>query len=415
TQFEPLSVGVVLGTKVAAHPLPKRHKVRLAWKGPFTPHVQTASATAGTQMADATPIKRIVMMIDESVRGDYIDFKPGNPYTPELAALKAKGDIVNFGPAVSGGNCSHYSNAILRFDAKENHIGQAMLSQPTLWQFAKKAGFRTVYIDGQAGFNHNPGKLQNFMTQAEASDIDGFYALSENIPTPQLDDHVLDFVEKEIKPDRPVLIYANKNGAHFPYDQDYPKSARLFTPTMTQVAPKDTSVGRIDSFRNAVRWSVDRIMAKLIRDTDGLRDTVIIYTSDHGQNFDPKRFTHCTVEDPNPREGLVPLFVVTGNPALKARFEKAAAESQGHGSHFAIAPTVLDLMGYDHTAVAKAYGASLLDKSTRETKFTSGDIFGLFTEKPRWHPVDLSKRYLEPDAFPRLKAPLAHTARAGSM
>ncbi|HZD92339.1 MAG TPA: hypothetical protein VE224_19770, partial [Pseudolabrys sp.] len=113
TQFEPLSVGVVLGTKVAANPLPERHKVQLAWNGPFTPQVKTASADAGAA-AKPTPIKRIVMMIGESVRGDYIDWQPGNPYTPELAALKAQGQIVDFGPAVSGGNCSHYSNAILR-------------------------------------------------------------------------------------------------------------------------------------------------------------------------------------------------------------------------------------------------------------------------------------------------------------
>ena len=337
TQFEPLSVGLVLGSKVAANPLPQRHAVELAWNGPFTPRAETT--------AQATPIKRIIMMIGESVRGDYIDWTPGNPYTPELAALKDR--IVNFGPAVSGGNCSHYSNSILRFGAKENAVGRAMLSQPTLWQFAKKAGFRTVYIDGQAGFNHNPGKLQNFMTAAEARDIDGFYALSEKIPTPRLDDHLLDIVMKEIKPDKPVLIYANKNGAHFPYDQGYPKSARLFQPTMSQ-SPTDTSASRINSFRNVVRWSVDRILAKLIKDAD-LKDTVIIYTSDHGQNFDPKHFTHCTVENPNPREGLVPLFVATGNPTLKARFEKAAQESRGHGSHFAIAPTVLDLLGYNQT------------------------------------------------------------------
>ena len=408
TQFEPLSVGLVLGSKVAGNPLPKRRAVDIAWNGPFTPRAGTVGA--GTS-AQATPIKRIIMMIGESVRGDYIDWTPGNPYTPELASLKDK--IVNFGPAVSGGNCSHYSNSILRFGAKENAVGRAMLSQPTLWQFAKKAGFRTVYIDGQAGFNHNPGKLQNFMTQAEASDIDGFYALSEKIPTPRLDDKLLDIVMNEIKPDKPVLIYANKNGAHFPYDQGYPESARLFQPTMSQ-SPTDTSASRINSFRNVVRWSVDRILAKLIKEAD-LKDTVIIYTSDHGQNFDPKHFTHCTVENPNPREGLVPLFVATGNPALKARFEKAARESRGHGSHFAIAPTVLDLLGYNQQAVAKAYGASLMDKSTRETKFTSGDIFGLFAEKPRWHPVDLSKSYLEPDANPKPQPAPAHTAQAGSM
>jgi lipid A ethanolaminephosphotransferase len=403
TQFEPLSVGVVLGSKLAANPLPKRHPVSLAWDGPFTPQSETSAAAA-----PATPIRRIIMMIDESVRGGYIDWTPGNPYTPELASLKDR--IVNFGPAVSGGNCSHYSNAILRFGAKENGIGRQILSNPTIWQYAKKAGFRTVYIDGQAGFIHNPGKLQNFMTAAEARDINDFYALDGSIPIPRLDDKLLDIVLKEVKAGGPVLIYANKNGAHFPYDEDYPENARIFRPTMSE-SPTDTSASRIRSYRNAVRWSVDRIMARLIEHAD-LRDTVIIYTSDHGQAFNPKHFTHCTTENPDPREGLVPLFVVTGNLALRARFEAAAKASRGHGSHFSIAPTVLDLLGYDRAAVAKSYGASLLDKSTRITEFTSGDIFGLFAEKPRLHLVDLSKNYLEPDANPAPAARPARTAQA---
>ena len=405
TQFEPLSVGIVLGSKVAANPLPQRRPVSLAWKGPFTPRGETNGSAA-----PPVPIRRIVLMIDESVRGDYIDWTPGNPYTPELARLKDK--IVDFGPAASGGNCSHYSNAILRFGARQDGIGRDLLAIPTLWQYAKKAGFRTVYIDGQAGFNHNPGKLQNFMTAGEARDIDGFYALDEAISPPSLDDKLLDIVLNEVKPDKPVLIYANKNGAHFPYDQDYPDQARLFHPTMSEAA-QDNRASRIASFRNAVRWSVDRIMARLIEEADR-PDTVIIYTSDHGQAFDPKHFTHCTVDDPDPREGLVPLFVVTGNAALRAQLEAAAKASRGHGSHFAIAPTVLDLLGYSEEAVAKTYGGSLLRKSARAPEFTTGDIFGLFTDKPRWHPVDLAHDYLERDAFPKPQPPSAHTAQAGA-
>jgi len=136
---------------------------------------------------------------------------------------------------------------------------------------------------------------------------------------------------------------------------------------------------------------------------------VVIYTSDHGQNFEPGRLTHCTVENPDPREGLVPLFVITDNAALRARLEKAAAESRGHGSHFAIAPTVLELLGYSHADIAKAFGPSLLDKSDRKTEFTSGDIFGLFSD-PRRHPIDLGKDYLEPAAL-MAGRPNAHAAQ----
>jgi glucan phosphoethanolaminetransferase (alkaline phosphatase superfamily) len=395
TQFAPLSVGAVVVSKVTINPLPKRRAVAWTWRGPFAvaaPRAEVRPPRA--PVIRAAQVRHIVMLIDESVRGDYIDWTPGNPYTPELARLKS--NFVNFGPAVSGGNCSHYSNAILRFGASRTALGRPVLTSPTIWQYAKKAGFRTVYIDAQAAFNRNPGKLQNFMTAEETRDIDGFNALDEKIASPDLDDRLLDIVLKELKSDKPVFIYANKNGAHFPYDNGYPLSARQFRPTMSE-AHKDETQSRVNSFRNVVKWSVDRFFKRLF-DEGVLKDTVIIYTSDHGQNFNPERLTHCTVEDPDPREGLVPLFVTTDNKELKSRFADAAKASMGHASHFSIVPTVLELLGYGHEDIEKIYGESLLEKHARPPAFTTGDIFGLFSSKVRWHPLDLTKSYLEPAA-----------------
>lgn len=302
-----------------------------------------------------------------------------------------------------------HANAILRFAARQDGIGRALLSDPTLWQYARKAGFRTVFVDGQASFNRNPGKLQNFMTAAEQHDIDKFHALDADVPPPMLDDRLTDIVLRELEPDAPVLIYANKNGAHFPYDLSYPEKARVFRPTMTETA--DTSASRIRSYRNVIRWSVDRILRRLIEQAP-LDDTVIIYTSDHGQALNPERLTHCSVDRPDPREGLVPLFVITGNAALRAQFRAAANASRGHGSHFSIAPTVLELLGYDAAAVAGAQGPSLLTKSVRAAEFTSGDVFGLFSDEPNRHPVDLGRNYLEPAANPTAAAVEAHSAHA---
>jgi predicted ATP-grasp superfamily ATP-dependent carboligase len=41
---------------------------------------------------------------------------------------------------------------------------------PSIWQYAKKAGLRTVYIDAQ----RTAGNLQNLMTDTEKKDIDEF-------------------------------------------------------------------------------------------------------------------------------------------------------------------------------------------------------------------------------------------------
>ena len=97
-------------------------------------------------------MNKLVFIMDESIRGDYTTL--GNPQldtTPYLASL---GDVlVNFGVAISGHNCSAYSRYIFRYGAKMETLPHALahglnLPGPTIWQYAKAAGMRTVYIDG---------------------------------------------------------------------------------------------------------------------------------------------------------------------------------------------------------------------------------------------------------------------------
>ncbi len=388
TQFAPLSVGAVVISRVALNPLPQRQAVSWTWRGPFAAAAPRAqSVPPRSPIVHAADVRRIVILVDESLRGDYIDWKLGNPYTPELAQLKDK--IVDFGPAASGGNCSHYSNAILRFTAARDGLGRKLLTNPTIWQYAKKAGFRTVFIDAQAGFNRNPGKLQNFMTAEETRDMDGFYALDEAIPPPKLDDNLLDITLRELKSDKPVLIYANKNGAHFPYDRGYPDAATL-VPSDHERDGEGQHKRRVNSFRNVVNWSVDRFFKRLFEEA-ALKDTVIIYTSDHGQNFNPARLTHCTVEDPDPREGLVPLFVITGKRcAARTPCRRCGREPRPRKS-------LLDHADRAGAArlwpddIAGIYGDLLLQPNKRAPAFTTGDIFGLFAMQQRWHPIDLSR------------------------
>ncbi|WP_191057632.1 sulfatase-like hydrolase/transferase [Geminicoccus harenae] len=387
-QFTPLAVGAVSGMVLANNPVPQRSEVE--WT-PGLPRVRS-----------------IVLLVDESVRGDYIDWTPGNPYTPGLASRAAS--ISNFGPAASGGNCSHYSNAILRFMGSRNRLGKALLTNPTIWQYAKKAGFRTVYIDAQASIISSSGKMQNFMTTSELRSIDSFQLVGDAVAPAELDNRMLDMIKAELATDEPVFIYAVKNGAHFPYDMGYPPEEVLFRPTMTE-APKDDASARIRSYRNVVRWSVDRFFARVFDELE-LDNTVILYTSDHGQQFRTDRLPHCTVEQPDPREALVPLFTITGHAQLKTQFDQSALSGRGHASHFAIMPAILELIGYDTREVSVIYPESLLKTNLVPLQFTSGDILGLFSNRIRWHPLDLDQDYLEqlePDRI-NVRPAAAHAA-----
>jgi arylsulfatase A-like enzyme len=144
---------------------------------------------------------------------------------------------------------------------------------------------------------------------------------------------------------------------------------------------------------------VDRFFDRLFRATS-LKDTVIIYTSDHGQVLRPGRLSHCSIEEPDPREALVPLFVATDDEGLRSRFGSAATLQRGQASHFSIGPTALELMGYSVADITELSTASLLPQNVRTpdatpSRFTTGDIFALFTSRTRWHDIDLHASYLE--------------------
>jgi glucan phosphoethanolaminetransferase (alkaline phosphatase superfamily) len=374
SQFSSVSLASLLGYKISTNSVPVRQEV--SWQ----PSVEAQSKKA----------KNIIYIVDESVRGDYIDLTPGNKLTPKFATLADK--FVNFGPAVSGGDCSNYSNSILRFGVtRKNLIASATLN-PTLFQYAKKAGYRTVYIDAEAHLITDKNFLQNFMTVKEREDIDGFYPIHE-LPPNVADQELARIISEELKSGKPIFVYANKNGTHTPYDNDYPATATLFHPTMKELG-KDTVASLVASYRNALSWSVDNFMADFFANID-LSTSTIIYTSDHGQRFEPGKITHCQVENPDPRMGIVPLMAYSSDPEIRAKFEKGAALISGKASHFQIAPTLYNLMGYAPADIATSYDESLFDGTSRTPEMTTGDIFGVFSQHVNVTPVDPTKPYME--------------------
>lgn len=106
-----------------------------------------------------------------------------------------------------------------------------------------------MFIDAQAGFVTVYGKLQNYMTPAEAISIDRFYKLDNAIRTHDLDDELVNIVLKEMSVGDPVFIYANKNGAHFPYSDGRLRSLHptpapqgRFNPMQTRSAGRQTAL-----------------------------------------------------------------------------------------------------------------------------------------------------------------------------
>ena len=379
-QLVPLSIAGAISYKLSTTELPKRNVVTLV-------------------PVSKPKMRHLVYLVDESINPDYL-------YTDKGKLLKGLAEnaskISNFGIAVSGGNCSARSNAILRLGATRDNLIETIRTSPSIWQYAKKAGFRTVYIDAQdsSKVTTKPNDFQNYMTNEEAAYIDKFYKI-KNIAAPQLDFKLLEILKAELENDKPTFVYANKNGAHFPYHNNYPENEAIFLP-VTGVAKskgleglvglyEDSGMtGVINTYKNSLYWTVDKFFRQFF-DEINLDDTVVIYTSDHGQYFEPHSTTHCTSGDGAPAsEGLVPLMLITDKSELKPVFSTAATTNYNHADQFSIFPTLLNLMGYSEN-IQRVYGNDLLStgNSIKNTKsaFNTGDIMGFISKETIWREV----------------------------
>ncbi|MGR9037159.1 MAG: sulfatase-like hydrolase/transferase, partial [Gammaproteobacteria bacterium] len=164
-------------------------------------------------------IKKIVVVVDEAVRGDYLGLNNTHyDNTPYLA--KSSDFIANYGVATSVANCSHTSRYLMRIGLPKNKLPDLTLLSahlPTIWQYANNAGFETVLIDARYKF----GIFREHMTYEEAAQINQYISVL-NHPYYERDPKVADKLLEVLKRDEPMLIYVNKYGAHQPYNDSFP-------------------------------------------------------------------------------------------------------------------------------------------------------------------------------------------------
>ena len=321
-------------------------------------------------------VDKIVLIVDESIRADILGI---NGYrqttTPYLRTVDT--GIVNFGVAASSSNCSDYSNLILRSGVRRQSIpdhDQITLKTPTIWQYAKNAGFHTVYVDaqtpeGQTGY-------QNFMNQRETRFIDEIVTVRQEVAY-ESDRVALEELTDHLKRPGKTFLMLNKYGMHFPYFRSYPTEYEFFTPALGPGEPMDDREKSLNSFMNGVRWSVDDWFKSLLSESGEFEPYVIVYTSDHGQNIvdDGTLGTHC-----RPRatrfEGMVPMIVFSNDTTILDRFETIQQASYDRTSHFQVFPTLISLAGYREPWVRSHYGASLSERPDSSPQFFVGDLHG---------------------------------------
>ena len=343
----------------------------------------------------------IVLIIDESISGNYLDINAPFGVHSNLKEPRAGVEIFNYGYAASIANCSADTNVTLRYGGTRADYMRINSTLPSIWQYAKKAGLRTVYIDAQ----RTAGNLQNLMNDAEKKDIDEFVQFDQT----SVRDRDMAAAAKLIEllnDDQPALVVINKVGAHFPVHDKYPDAFMAYRPTLPRgqfvevadTGQRDGFNGQPDdwvlyrnAYKNTLLWNVGEFFSRVFAQAN-LNNALLIYTSDHGQDLhergNPGLNTHCG-GDPVEEEGLVPLVVIQGSGLKTVDWQAHLTGNKDRSSHYNIFPTLLQLMGYDLAGVEAVYGKPLSvptgDDFTFNYRFNAR-----LGAKPEWKHIDLN-------------------------
>jgi lipid A ethanolaminephosphotransferase len=365
---------------------------------------QSVGPREGVQLPHSgrSPSQDLVLIIDESVSGNYLDINTPNGVPTPLGHPPDSVRVINFGYAASITNCSAGVNYTLRFGGTRDDYVRINARMPSIWQYAKAAGLETVFIDAQ----RTGGMLINRMNKGELADIDQWLQFND-VAVRDRDMATAAKLASLFADGAQQFIYVNKMGAHFPIHDKAPDEFVRYRPALPRgsygaVADSGQRFGIGDSaadwvlyrnsYRNTLLWTVGEFFNRLFG-SGQLDGAVIIYTSDHGQDLhergNPGLNTHCG-QSPVMEEGLVPLLVVEGAGVHSLDWTTHLEENRNHSSHFNIFPTLLELMGYAPDAVQAIYGRPLT-VPTRDP-FTFNSRFNArLGRPPKWERIDLTR------------------------
>lgn len=304
----------------------ERNLYGLAWElASAAPPPPRAEVTLVPDTAGAP--RHIVWLIDESVAAA--------PFRRLVAPTLAKVPQSDFGTAAALGHCSAPAQVALRSGVDVAHAGKNMdlRRTPSIWGYARRAGYRTILIDGQTA-----GAPQNLLLAPEAALIDELRPMAGGIDT---DRRIAKALNRQMKAPGKSFTLVVLRGVHFQYRDHYPAGT----------IPADSPVAL--QYDTALTWSKRGFFDALLAGVDR-EQVAIVYTSDHGQNLTPGALPHCS-RAPVADEFRVPLLAFLPD-ALAARY--AAAPRSGHSTS-QIFPATLGWMGYDRAAVQARYDRDL--------------------------------------------------------
>ena len=311
---------------------------------------------------DSQPTNNVVLVIDESVRGDHLSV---NGYeretTPFLDELARRGSLLTWGVAAAASTRSEdsFSHIVTGLTPTEDvEIWELAKVRPSLCQYAQEANYRTYYFDGQ---------LDDYWAanKNDLDDIDAF--LGAKYFDPNGDDPV--DVDRRIAAKTREIVSAStgnfivifKRGNHRPYNLNFPAGGEIWQPSLRSFVDErnDDLQTYINTYDNGLRYNIDAFFRSLLKGDQTLPHTVVLYTSDHGQTLSEAGEIYTHGGD-SVREAAVPLIVIGDLASVPDTGFKAM-----HANIFA---TLLDLMNYPEALRKHQYAVSLLKATSADSR-----------------------------------------------
>lgn len=340
---------------------------------------QRASVAVAPRRAPLAP--HLILVVDESVRGDLLGLNGGpEDTTPRLSARGS--EVLSMGVATSTTNQTLWSVTSLLTGLRPTDLpdrsGRAWKT-PLLFDYAAQVMER-VQVACAYPWEYD------FLDSEDLA----VHSLSEEnpgAPAHQLDRLCLDQVEDCVRQSSSSFTFLLKYGCHFDYENAYPIEERRFSPVPS--GGDRSAAGVRNSYLNALTWSVDGFLDDLLTRLEG-EDVAILYTSDHGIHFGGPlgRNSHGVSKGAAPEEGLVPLLLMGTTPQVReALASKVTGKRRARVSCFQVFASVLELLGFEGEDLDPPPEPSFLGHDGPEHhRFFSGDLAGRFPWA--WNPVD---------------------------
>lgn len=233
----------------------------------------------------ATGAPSMVMVIGESLNVGHMQIY-GYPRetTPRLMRLEQNGQVVALKNAVSIGPRTLCSVPYMMTGLQGIDPHGVIYSVPTIFNYAKSAGYNTALITAQDFQWRNVDKI--FVDQDMDHFEQGVHFSPDVSVSVGADD--LDVLEQGVKPwlqhqqdrDEPFMLVVQMSGSHTPFSHQVPANMKQFLP--------EENPNSINAYDNTV-WYTDRVLHELFKAVRAQSpDAWIFYSSDHGEHVTGK-------------------------------------------------------------------------------------------------------------------------------